>query len=280
MIKFAKREELSILTGLPNIIASGRGAWRRPAIDSQDFSRPPVQDPSGPAPGLRRTSEVIAHLGSSGRVHGWYPWRETSSSAGRGVGAACGQAIGFERLSALFRDIFGLPISEGALANLSRAGICSCFTMTGGSATSARRHVFANLSKPTASPASRSTSSGIRWAGSSPCHLLRVRRGMRPLTSLPVPASSGETGLPTILRSRPANRLASVRRSGQGRPAGPSPSDLPLTAPRTMAGLIARGGKLHTPPPIIPTIDPMGLQILFAYPQILRKTHLYRDLKK
>ena len=28
------------------------------------------------------------------------------------------QAIGFERLSALFRDIFGLPISEGALANL------------------------------------------------------------------------------------------------------------------------------------------------------------------
>ena len=28
------------------------------------------------------------------------------------------QAIGFERLAALFRDIFGLPISEGALANL------------------------------------------------------------------------------------------------------------------------------------------------------------------
>ena len=28
------------------------------------------------------------------------------------------QAIGFERLSALFRDIFGVPISEGALANL------------------------------------------------------------------------------------------------------------------------------------------------------------------
>jgi len=49
----AKREELSILTGLPNMIASGLGAWRRPAMDSPDFSRPPVPDPAGPAPGLR-----------------------------------------------------------------------------------------------------------------------------------------------------------------------------------------------------------------------------------
>ncbi len=28
------------------------------------------------------------------------------------------QGIGFERLSALFRDIFGVAVSEGALANL------------------------------------------------------------------------------------------------------------------------------------------------------------------
>ncbi len=32
------------------------------------------------------------------------------------------QAIGFERLAALFRDIFGLPISEGTLANLFKRG--------------------------------------------------------------------------------------------------------------------------------------------------------------
>ncbi len=51
----AKREELSILTGLPNPIASGLGAWRRPALDSPDFSRPPVPDPAGPAPGSRRS---------------------------------------------------------------------------------------------------------------------------------------------------------------------------------------------------------------------------------
>ncbi len=30
------------------------------------------------------------------------------------------QGIGFERLSALFRDIFALAVSEGALANLSK----------------------------------------------------------------------------------------------------------------------------------------------------------------
>ncbi len=50
----AKREELSILTGLPNPIASGLGVLRCPAIDPQDFLRPRVSDPAGPAPGSRR----------------------------------------------------------------------------------------------------------------------------------------------------------------------------------------------------------------------------------
>ncbi len=44
----AKREELSILTGLPNPIASGLGVLHRPAIDPQDFSRPRVPDPAVP----------------------------------------------------------------------------------------------------------------------------------------------------------------------------------------------------------------------------------------
>ncbi len=51
----AKREELSILTDLPNPIASGLGVLHRPAIDPQDFSRPPAPDPAAPAPGLRRS---------------------------------------------------------------------------------------------------------------------------------------------------------------------------------------------------------------------------------
>ncbi len=51
----AKREDLSILTDLPNPIASGLGVLHRPAIDPQDFSRPRVPDPAGPAPGLRRS---------------------------------------------------------------------------------------------------------------------------------------------------------------------------------------------------------------------------------
>ncbi len=50
----AKREELSILTGLPIPIASGLGVLRCPAIDPQDISRPPAPDPVGPAPGSRR----------------------------------------------------------------------------------------------------------------------------------------------------------------------------------------------------------------------------------
>ncbi len=51
----AKWEELSILTGLPNPIASGLGVLRCPAIDPQDISRPRVSDPAGAAPGLRRS---------------------------------------------------------------------------------------------------------------------------------------------------------------------------------------------------------------------------------
>ncbi len=51
----AKREELSILTVLPNPIASGLGQLHRPAIDPQDFSRPPAPDPAAPAPRLRRS---------------------------------------------------------------------------------------------------------------------------------------------------------------------------------------------------------------------------------
>ncbi len=51
----AKREDLSILTDLPNPIASGLGGLHRPAIDPQDLSRPRVPDPAGPAPGLRRS---------------------------------------------------------------------------------------------------------------------------------------------------------------------------------------------------------------------------------
>ncbi len=51
----AKRDELSILTVLPIPIASGPGVLHRPAIDPQDFSRPRVPDPAGPAPGLRRS---------------------------------------------------------------------------------------------------------------------------------------------------------------------------------------------------------------------------------
>ena len=48
-------------------------------------------------------------------------------------------------------------------------------------------------------------------------------------------SSFGETEVSTILRSRPADCSAIARRSGQGRPVGPSRSDRPLTAPRTMA---------------------------------------------
>lgn len=51
----AKREELSILTDLVNPIASGLGLLHRPAIDPRDFSRPPVPDLAGPAPGSRRS---------------------------------------------------------------------------------------------------------------------------------------------------------------------------------------------------------------------------------
>ncbi len=36
----AKREELSILTVLPNPIASGLGAWGRHAINPRDCARP------------------------------------------------------------------------------------------------------------------------------------------------------------------------------------------------------------------------------------------------
>ena len=48
-----------------------------------------------------------------------------------------------------------------------------------------------------------------------------------------------------ILRSRPAYPLAVARKRGQGRPKGPSRSDLPLTGPRTMAPL---GQVGRTPP--------------------------------
>ncbi len=51
----ATREELSILTVLPNPIASGLGVLHRPTIDPQDFSRPPAPDPAAPAPGLRHS---------------------------------------------------------------------------------------------------------------------------------------------------------------------------------------------------------------------------------
>ncbi len=51
----AKREELSILTVLPNPITSGLGVLHRQTIDPQDFSRPPAPDPAAPAPGLRRS---------------------------------------------------------------------------------------------------------------------------------------------------------------------------------------------------------------------------------
>ncbi len=51
----AKREELSILTELANPIASCLGVLHSPAIDPQDFSRPPSPDPAAPAPGLRRS---------------------------------------------------------------------------------------------------------------------------------------------------------------------------------------------------------------------------------
>jgi hypothetical protein len=47
----AKREELSILTGLPNPIASGFGVLHRPAIDPQNFSRPPAPESVASAPG-------------------------------------------------------------------------------------------------------------------------------------------------------------------------------------------------------------------------------------
>ena len=43
----AKREELSILTDLPNPIASGLAVLHRPAIDPQEFSQPRVPDPAG-----------------------------------------------------------------------------------------------------------------------------------------------------------------------------------------------------------------------------------------
>ena len=60
----AKREELSILTVLPNPIASGLGVLHRPTIDPQDFSRPPAPDPEGPAPGLRRNRSRLGTVPS------------------------------------------------------------------------------------------------------------------------------------------------------------------------------------------------------------------------
>ncbi len=62
----ATREELSILTVLPNPIASGLGVLHRPAIDPQDFSRPRVPDPAGPAPGVRAATADWEPSGRTG----------------------------------------------------------------------------------------------------------------------------------------------------------------------------------------------------------------------
>ena len=57
--------------------------------------------------------------------------------------------------------------------------------------------------------------------------------GMRPLISK-TPFILWRDLKAAMLRSRPVDRTAIARRSGQGWPNGPSRSGLPLTAPRTM----------------------------------------------